>query len=146
MTETWRDRIVSARMSVDSQFEDRIEASSFSRQQWGLVMTAVEFEIENPQDPEAAEIVANTDNLVHVLPELESIDNQMAQMGSGGGGSSGLLDGVKDALGFGSGSSVDESTKQEAISLTEEYATQLQSELESTGQWGTVREIAASEE
>jgi len=51
MSDDWTDRIAGERMAVDKQFADRVEGSSFSNQQWGLVMTAVEFEIEEPASP-----------------------------------------------------------------------------------------------
>lgn len=146
MTDTWRDRIVGARMSVDSQFTDRVEQSSFSRQQWGLVMTAVEFEIENADDPSSAEIVADTDDLPHVLPELDAIDEQMAAMVGGKPSSPGLFDGLKNALGLGSESSTaGDERKEEAVRLADEYAAALQTHLESTGRFDEIRELAASE-
>ncbi|MFB6095482.1 MAG: DUF5799 family protein [Halodesulfurarchaeum sp.] len=146
MSDSWRDRVVGARMAVDQEFADRVEGSSFSRQQWGLVMTAVEFEIENPGDPENAAIVANTEKLPSILPELDNIEQQMQPMGGDDSGrSSGVLSGLKDQLGFGNGSAVDESKEREATQLVGEYADALQSHLESTGQWDEVRTIAAEE-
>ena len=148
--DSWRDRIVGARMAVDNEFADRVTASSFSRQQWGLIMTAIQFEIEEAGDPDAARIVANTDQLPSILPELDSIEQQMQAMGAGGGGGSsgpGLLDSIKDALGIGGGSEeVDEDRRREAEALTQEYAEALQAHLESTGRWEEIREIAAGEQ
>lgn len=146
---SWRDQIVGARMTVDSEFTDRVTASSFSRQQWGLVMTAVQFEIEDPADPSAARIVANTDQLPSILPELDSIEQQMQAMGGGGGGSSGpgLVDSIKSALGLGGDSDeVDQDRRREAEELTQAYADELQAHLESTGRWGEICEIAAGEQ
>lgn len=144
---SWRDKIVGARMAVDNEFADRVEVSSFSRQQWGLVMTAVEFEIVDAGDPEAARIVANTDQLPSILPELDSIEKQMQSMGAGGGsGGPGFIDSVKEALGFGGGDGVDEDRRIEAERLTQEYADELQKHLESTGRWEEIRDIAAGEQ
>lgn len=150
MSDSWRDRIIGARMAVDGEFDPRVEGSSFSRQQWGLVMTATRFEIEDADDPETARMVANTDQLDAVIPELDNIERQMGGMGGGGGRSSGggLLSNVKDALGLGNGAngSVDEARKEEAIGLVGEYADALQAYLEERGRWEEIREIAATEE
>jgi hypothetical protein len=147
MTDSWRDRIVGARLTVDSTFADRVQQSSFSRQQWGLIMTAVEFEIEQPDDPDAAEMIANTDKLTQVLPELDTIEQQMNAMGGGGReGGSGFINGIKRALGLGSdASSVDGERESEAVQLTGEYATELQTYLESAGRWEEICELAAEE-
>lgn len=146
----WQDRIVGARMAVDQEFADRVTGSSFSRQQWGLVMTAVEFEIADPADPERARIVANTEQLPAILPELDSIEQQMQSMGGGGGGGGtggGLIDSVKGALGLGGSSEgVSEDRRVEAEELTQAYADALQEYLETNGQWEEIRSIAAGEE
>lgn len=147
----WQDRIVGVRMSVDRQFNDRIEASSFSRQQWGLVMTATEFEIENPEDEENARIVANTEKLSSVLPEMDRIEEQMGSMGAGGGSRSGngggILGSVKSALGLGGsgGGSKNEQRAADAKELTQAYADELQRELEEAGRWDEIRKLAANE-
>ncbi|MFB6081527.1 MAG: DUF5799 family protein [Halanaeroarchaeum sp.] len=149
--DSWRDRIVGARMAVDGEFADRIEGSSFSRQQWGLVMTATRFEIHDAADPEAAHIVANTDQLDSVLPELDNVERQMQAMGGGGGGrggsGGGILAGIKDALGLGDGEDgeVDEARRSEAERLVGEYAEELQRYLEEHGRWEELREVAAEE-
>ncbi|WP_254271429.1 DUF5799 family protein [Haloarcula marina] len=142
----WTNRIAGERMQVDQLFNDQVEASSFSSQQWGLVMTAVEFEIENPEDPDEARIVANTSKLPSILPELDRIEQQsgMGQAAGGGSGGSGggFLSGVKDALGLGGGGGSDE-RKSEAEELTQRYAEKLQEKLESNGRWRSVCEQAA---
>jgi hypothetical protein len=144
---TWQDRIVGVRMTVDREFNERVEASEFSRQQWGLVMTATEFEIEHADDPERARLVANTEKLPSVLPEMDRIEEQMGSMGGGsGGGGDGIVGGIKDALGLGgSGGSKDEQRSADAEELTQAYADALQQELEDTGRWDEVRELAAEE-
>ena len=143
----WQDRIVGVRMNVDREFSDRVEASSFSRQQWGLVMTATEFEIENPGDADDARIVANTEKLPSVLPEMDRIEEQMGAMGGGSGGSGGggVLGNLKDALGLGKGGSKDEERAAEARELTQAYADQLQRELENAGRWDEIRNLAATD-
>lgn len=151
MAQDWTDRIVGARMSVDNEFEDRLQRSEFSRQEWGLVMTAVEFDIEHPDDPDHARIVADTDNLGAIMPELDRISN-MTPMGADSKrknkstGSGGVLDSVKSALGLGGGSSaVDEQKREQAERLATEYAEDLQQHLENRGKWDEIRTIASDE-
>ena len=143
----WTDRIVGERMQVDQAFNEKVAASNFSNQQWGLIMTAVEFEIENPDDPESARIVANTSKVESIVPELENIDQRtgMAAQGGGGSGSSGgLLDGVKSALGLGGGGGVDREQLAAAEELTQMYASDLQEKLQARGKWVDVCEVASN--
>lgn len=152
MTEdNWTDRIAAERMRVDQQFESRIEGSSFNRQQWGLVMTAVEFEIENPQDPETARMVADTSKLSSVMAQVEEIGNRGPAMGGGGGSSGsttssggGLLGKLSDALGLGGDDSGENPLRGEAETLAGEYAEQLQAQLEERGRWDGICEQAAA--
>lgn len=141
----WTGRIAGERMSVDQQFTDRVEASSFSNQQWGLVMTAIEFEIEGASDPESARIVADTSKLGSIMPELDRVGNQAPMGGPGdsrGGSGGGLLSGVKSMLGIDGGDGDDEQTA-EAERLAQAYADELQSELETKDRWDSVCEAAA---
>jgi hypothetical protein len=143
----WTDRIVGERMQVDQAFNEKVAASNFSNQQWGLIMTAVEFEIENPDDPESARIVANTSKVESIVPELENIDQRtgMAAQGGGGSGSSGgLLDGVKSALGLGGGGGVDREQLAAAEELAQMYAGDLQDKLQARGKWVDVCEVASN--
>jgi hypothetical protein len=145
----WTDRIAGERMAVDQRFNEQVKASSFSSQQWGLVMTAVEFEIENPDDPGAARIIADTSKLSSVMPEMERVANQGPMGGPGGdsggsGGGGGLLSGVKDALGLGGSSGGNKQQEEEAARLAQEYAEQLQEKLESNGRWEAVCKQARS--
>ncbi|WP_137286759.1 DUF5799 family protein [Halorussus salinisoli] len=149
MTErAWQDLIVGDRMAVDQEFAQQITDSQFSRQEWGLIMTAVEFEIENPGDDQQARIVADTSKVEQVMPELENIRNQMNSMAGGGGGGGkqsggGVFDSVKDALGLGGGGGgVDRDRVNAADRLAQEYANELQQRLESQGKWAQVREAA----
>lgn len=146
--DSWQDRVVGARMAVDTDFEDRIEAASFSRQQWSLIMTAASFEIRDADDPERARIVANTDQLDAILPELDEIERQMGAMGGGeGGGSStgGVLSSITDALGLGNGdgSEGEAAQREEATELVQEYAERLQAHLEEADRWEEIRSMAA---
>lgn len=140
----WTDAIVGERMTVDDQFTDRVAASRFSGQEWGLIMTAVEFDIEDPGDPEGARVVADTSSLPAIMPELENVRSQMAAMGGSGGESSGgsgggIVDSIKGALGLGGedGSSDEEIAAAER--LAQEYADELQAHLEDVGKWEQVR-------
>jgi len=124
--------------------------SQFSNQQWGLIMTAVEFEIDSPEQPDEASLVANTDQLDQILPELDEIDRGMggAAGGRGGGGSSsgGIIDAI-GKLGPGVGGDdggVDDDRKAAAVALTGEYATQLQAHLEKQGRWADICAGAAA--
>jgi hypothetical protein len=146
----WMDRIVGDRMAVDREFTERVNGSRFSSQQWGLIMTATEFEIRNPEEPEQAELVANTEKLPQIMPELEKIDAQVQAAGGAGGAGDpsrssggGLLDSVKGALGLGKGGGNDED-RQAAETLTAEYAERLQGRLEEQGKWESTCNSAAS--
>ncbi|WP_254531243.1 DUF5799 family protein [Natrinema gelatinilyticum] len=146
----WTDRIVGERMTVDQEFSTRIEESRFSNQQWSLIMTATEFEIDHPDDPDKARIVANTDKIDGIIPELENIQSGMGQMaGQGAGGSSdsssgGIVDSIMGALGMGGNGGSSEAKQREAAErLTQEYADELQSHLETKGRWESVRRSAA---
>lgn len=153
---TWRDQMVGERMAVDQEFSPRVADSEFSNQEWGLIMTATNFEIENPEDPETARLVADTSKVKHVVPELEKMQESMNQMGGapggggrsgGSGGSGGFLGSVKDALGLGEGGGGRdvEDTVSRADALTREYAGKLQERLEANGKWEGIRAQAAAE-
>ncbi|SER80627.1 DUF5799 family protein [Natrinema salaciae] len=146
----WTDRIVGERMTVDQEFSTRIQQSEFSNQQWSLIMTATEFEIEHPDDPDRARIVANTDKLDGVIPELDNVQAGMGAMAGGGaaGGSSssggGIFETIMGALGMGgNGGSSEKEHREAAERLTQEYADELQSHLESKGKWDRIRDTAA---
>lgn len=156
MTDRWTDRIVGDRMTVDQQFSDRVTQSQFNRQQWGLVMTAVEFDIENPADPDRATLVADTSSLPNVIPELEHVESGPPGTSGGptrdSGDGGGLVDTLTDALGLGGGDGddsegdgVDEETLNAAEQLVGEYADELQAHLEERGKWADVRAAAASQ-
>ncbi|MFC4543325.1 DUF5799 family protein [Halosolutus amylolyticus] len=149
----WTDRIVGARMTVDQEFSSRIQGSQFSSQQWSLIMTATEFEIEHPDDPDRARIVANTEKVEQVIPELDNIQAGMGAMGgqagsSGSRSSGGVLDSIKGALGLDGGDDggSHEEQRRAAEQLTQEYADELQSHLETNGRWESVRRTAAEDQ
>jgi hypothetical protein len=149
----WQDLIVGDRMAVDQEFSRRVTESELSSQQWGLVMTATEFRVENAADPEQARLVADTSKVEHVASEMQTIDQRAGPMGPGTGGSggsdgSGIVDTVKDALGLGGGGRGGRGDDAEAVlrradRLTDEYADRLQERLENEGKWEEVRTAAA---
>lgn len=136
----WQDRIVGARMAVDTEYADRVEASSFSRQEWGLVMTATEFDIEDGEEPR---LYADTSRLEDIMPEVEKVAER-TPMGPGGQeeSSGGILSNITSALGLGGssgGSSGDTAERvREAEELTEGYARELQRHLMDNGSWEDV--------
>lgn len=139
MTDDWTAMIAGERMQLDQEFADRVEASSFNRQQWGLVMTALDFEIENPSNPDEARLVPDTSSVPAILPELDNV-GQQGPMGASpqSGSSGGFVDSVKGALGLGGGGSGDEERLEEATELGREYSERLQERLESGGRWEAV--------
>jgi hypothetical protein len=146
MTNGWQDTMVGARMAVDRTFAGRVQSSELSRSQWGLVMTAVEFEVENADDPDAARMVADTSKLEHVVPEMQNVDDQMSQMRGGStGGRGGMVDGIKNALGLGGGDDDGEELEATAAQLAQEYADELQAHLEDEGRWDEIRQAAAND-
>jgi len=142
----WTDAIVGERMAVDQQFAAEVRDSPFSNQEWGLIMTAAEFEIVDADDPENAQIVPNTEKVAGIMPEVEKMDQGMggapggAGGSGGGGGGDGVFSSVKDALGVGGGGDGGEPERiDEAEALLERYAEALQDHLTEKGRWEQVR-------
>jgi hypothetical protein len=149
MSDDWTDRLAGARMQVDQQFQDKLDASEFTNQEWGLIMTAVEFEMENPEDAERARLVANTDKLTEIIPELENIQREMGgsrrpvESAPSGEGMFGRLKQYIHHLRSDSPDQSDDERLAAAKVLVDEYASDLQSYLEKRGQWEEIREVAA---
>jgi hypothetical protein len=147
--EDWTDRIVGARMALDQEFEEQVRGSRFSRQEWGLVMTAVEFRIEDAGDPDRARLVGDTTNLEAIIPEMERVAQQQSNMHGAGGDddSGGILGNVLGALGLGGSDDggVDEEKVAAAESLVADYTEELQVKLEEQGRWEEIREAAATQ-
>ena len=155
MSQDWTDRFVGDRMTLDQEFSDRVSASGLSSQEWGLVMTAVEFEIEGPEDPETATVVANTDSVDQMGDAMAEVNAQVGAMGgapgsarSGGDGGGGFLGSIKSALGLGGGGGG--SGSDEAVEtgkrLAEEYATAFEKRLRERGSWERACRLAAEGE
>ncbi|WP_410764676.1 DUF5799 family protein [Haloferax sp. DFSO60] len=141
----WTDSIVGDRMAVDREFNEHVMNSQFSSQEWGLIMTATEFEIEDANDPEHARIVADTEKVPMIIPELDNIRKQMGAMGGGGNQSSSsggsIVDSIKGALGLGGGGGKKDKEEKlkDAKRMTQSYADMLQEHLENKGTWEQVR-------
>ena len=138
----WTDAIVGERMAVDQEFSGEVRESSFSNQEWGLIMTAAEFEIENSDDADAARIVPDTSKVAAIMPEVDQMDQRMGAAGGPGGGgtdSDGIVSSVKDALGMGGDDGPDEERVAAAEDLLQRYADALQTHLEEKGRWEQVR-------
>ena len=139
MTErAWQDMIVGDRMQVDQEFQERVRRSSFSSQEWGLIMTAVELRLEGSGDD--ATLVADTSQVPAIVPELDRISREMSaysgEPARGGGG--GILSSLMDTFGLG-GRGSDEETVREAEQLAEAYAADLEAHLREVGKWALVR-------
>mgnify|MGYP000259458116 FL=1 len=148
----WTNRLAGARMQVDQQFQDRVAESQFSNQQWGLIMTAVEWEVENPEDDEAARLVADTSNFGDVIPELDRIEQQVGP----GADPEGIEDSnplrramrkVANSVSLSNaGGGSNQEQLDEAAALVQEYSEQLQAFLERKDRWAEIREAAAAEQ
>lgn len=151
MTNDWTDSLAGARMQVDRQFEPRVESSEFTSQEWGLIMTAVEFDIHEPDDPERAELYADTQNLSEIVPELERIQREMGGSStpvedSHGGGMLGKLRQLVDGLTADRDTSGDSERLAKAEVLVQDYADDLQTYLEKQGRWEDIRLAACESE
>ncbi|WP_435358677.1 DUF5799 family protein [Haloarchaeobius sp. DFWS5] len=151
MANRWTDHIVGERMTVDKEFTQDVLDSEFSNQEWDLIMSAVEFEVENAENPDDAHITVDDSNLSAIIPELENIQQQMQAMGGASGGnqqskkSGGLFGSVKDALGMGGGDEERHAEREAAASeLASSYAEELQAHLESKGRWEEICRFAAA--
>jgi hypothetical protein len=146
----WRDLIVGDRMAVDQAFSDRIQDSEFTNQEWGLIMTATELDIKHADDPEAAQLVADTTAIESIMPELEAVRSQggpMAGRGEPADSGSGVVESIKGALGLDGDDDggIDRAKLAAAESLAEAYADRLQQHLESNDEFERVRQAYADD-
>ena len=142
----WTDQFVGDRMIVDREFSERVVASEFSNQQWGTIMTAVTFEITDPEDPETATLIANTSDVEHIVPVLDEVDQpamgQPTQQQSGDG----ILSRVVSRLGLDGDETDHTETLEQAEALADEYAAAFQDHLEAEGKWEQACAVAATGE
>jgi hypothetical protein len=144
--EDWTNHLAGARMAVDQQFEDRVLASDFSNQQWGLIMSAVEFRIERAAEPEVASLVVETEQVEAIVPELNKIQSQMG--GAPGadqqGGSDSAMDRLKGWLGMDQQNEADQLA--EATDLVEAYGEHLERYLKDQDRWEDICAKAAADQ
>lgn len=145
----WTDQFIGDRMAVDQEFSDRIQNSSFTTQEWGTIMTAVEFVIESPENPESATLVARTDDIEHVLPALEDMQGPMGPAGPGSSeqsSSDGIVSRILGSLGIGEEEEkIDEEQLQTAKQLADEYASTFEEHLKEQEKWEQACSVAAEE-
>ncbi len=135
----WEEIIVAERMAADREFRERVHTSSLSNQAWSLVMMAVEFEVVNAENPDQAHFAVNSENLESVLPAMDEVETATGfdrNQSSRGG----LLDTVRSWLGDNGSQS---ERREEAERLAGEYATVLQRQIQQSGKWNAVCEMAA---
>lgn len=137
----WRDQLAGHRMQVDQEFADRIRDSKLTSQEWSLVMTAVEFDVEG--QGEEARLVSDTSKIDAVVAEFDALEQPGPGAAGGGANKGGLWDSITDALGL--GSEEDAAKREEAIELANEYTTELQRHLEAQGRWESVHRAANAE-
>lgn len=146
----WTAEFVGDRMTVDQAFNEQVTASAFTHQEWGTIMTAVDFEIEGAETPATAELVANTEDVDQILPALDEIEQQRGAMSPGGGGPTGdtgggILDTLTDRLGLGGGDDDEDDRLAAAEGLADAYAEAFQEHLEDEGKWERACSLAAEE-
>ncbi len=146
----WTAEFVGDRMTVDQAFNDQVAASEFTHQEWGTIMTAVDFEIKGAETPATAELVANTEDIEEILPALDEIEQQRGAIGPGGGAteetSKGVLDTLTDRLGLGGADGNDDDDRLTAAKgLADAYAEAFQEHLEREGKWERACSLAATE-
>ncbi len=153
MADKWTDLLAGARMQVDQQFQEHLEQSDFTNQEWGLVMTAVDFEIQHADDPERAQLVADQEQIRQIIPELDNIQQQMGgaaqpvESNPDGGGMFGRL---RQYLGFLSSDTASSKPDKERLTaaktLVEEYTEQLEAYLRERERWEEIRKAAAKQD
>jgi hypothetical protein len=151
----WTDKLARARIQVDKEFYESIERSQFTEQEWGLIMRATEWRVANPESPEHAKLVAETDKVAEILPQLSRIrqDVQTAAAGPEAArqrtlaeGFSGWINGFVEMLSRAVTSNSRDSRVEDAEALAAEYAERVQDYLERRGKWNEVRKAAAEEQ
>ncbi|MFC7135216.1 MULTISPECIES: DUF5799 family protein [Salinibaculum] len=151
MTDNWTDRLAGARMQVDQQFQSTLEGSEFTNQEWGLIMTAVEFEVKDADDPDGAHLVADREKIRQIIPELDNIQREMggaARPVESAPDGSGLFGRLRQYLGFLSDDSSDTPDQERLAAakvLVDEYTEQLEAYLREQGRWEEIRQAAAEQ-
>ena len=136
----WTDQIVGARMAVDEAFASEVANAGISRQEWGLIMTSVEFEIERPEEPGEATLVADA-ALESIGPALEGLAAERSPLEGGErSDDGGVIATIRSALGLADeeAGGLDEGQLEAAQELTRAYASRLQRRLESQDRWAAI--------
>lgn len=147
----WSDRLAGARMQVDQRFQETLDDSEFTNQEWGLVMTAVEFDVIHADDPEKAQLVADREKLREIVPELDSIQRDMGgsprpvESRPDGSGMFGRIRQYLDFLSTNSSDTPDKERLATAKVLVDEYTEMLEAYLRERGRWEEIREAAAEQ-
>ncbi len=135
----WYSRAVHERVTVDSAFNKHLRSKPITHHQWGLLMTAIEFDIVNPDEPERARIVPDLSKIDSVLPQVKEAEDAANAPTPD---SAGVVERVKRAVGL---AEPEDPYVRVARSLASQYATELQEELEKQERWEETCEWAAKE-
>jgi len=150
MTDDWTDQLAGARMQVDQRYQDVLDASDFSNQEWGLVMTAIDWDIENPEDPEEATLVADKSKLPDIVPELRTIQKEMGGSPTPveeGPNTEGFLGRLRQYVHHLRGDNESSEKKLgDAEELVDGYTLELQEFLEERGRWEDLCAAAARQQ
>jgi hypothetical protein len=152
MSDNWTDQLAGARMRVDQQFQETLESSEFTNQEWGLIMTAVEFDVYEPEDPENATLVADREKIREIVPELDNIQREMGgaarpvESNPDGSGLFGRLRQYLDFLSTDGSDTPDEERLASAKVLVDEYTEMLEAYLREQGRWEDIRQAAAADQ
>lgn len=136
----WENMIIADRMAVDQAFQEQVTASAFSNQAWSLVMTAVDFQIVNPEQPEEAYITVDSAQIDSVLPAMEEAEKALGGSPKKQSFTDKIANELRGYLGKNRG---DAERRAEAEQLATAYANELHARLERVGKWEAVCERAA---
>ena len=130
------DQLIGFRMAADQSFNDRVLESQFSSAEWELIMSVISYEIDDPSDPDDAELVPVLDKLDDALSasrELKAIDPYEGATGGRSGG--GILDRLLGAL---RGDSSQADRRRDAEALVLEYTAFLEGIMRSRSEWESI--------
>lgn len=132
--------LVGHRLAVDQEFAERLHESEFSSMEWDLIMSTVSFEMEEPDDPEAAAIVPNVEELPAAISAIEDLPDAGPGVHGGpdrAGGSGGIVDRLTSRFGItgDEGPTSPDARRRAATALVTEYAEVLQIHLKQQRAW-----------
>lgn len=137
--------LIGHRMNADKVFASRVAESRFSRAEWDLIMSIVEFEIDDPSDPETAKLLPVTDDLDDALAATDEIPtvNASDPYSAGSPQSESFLDRLTNWIGR---FSLDDERREKATVLVNEYAATLQGQLRQRDVWDELCEECQTRE